>query len=64
MAKENKSKNEKKHKKRKTEKQVEETVKQPEDTSVKSIADLFGSGPTDPALEALFKANVGPGRNS
>jgi len=42
-----------KHEEKEVEKDKEETGQQ-----IKSIADLFASSSTDPALEALFKQNV------
>jgi len=45
-------------KKRKHEEKGEEIDKEETRQQIKSIADLFTSSSTDPALEALFKQNV------
>jgi len=45
-------------KKRKDEDRVEEKDKEETGQQIKSIADLFASSSTDPALDALFKQNV------
>ena len=45
-------------KKRKHEEKGEEKDKDETGQEIKSIADLFASSSTDPALEALFKQNV------